>query len=197
MVAILFPPPYINSLRLGDTCVCVSKSAIIKSGNDLLPIWHQAITWPSAELLSIWPLEINFSQILTKIQTFSFKKMPVKMSSGKWRPFCPSLNVLNGVHSAAITRLHPGRLAGQNGSNLQMVCLLPLCGSLLRTFLCAPSQWETTLHCNVVSHWLGAHTQGSLHLYTQGTGFLELQIGWGELQSGTGINIRFYLMNFF
>ena len=22
---------------------------------------------------------------------------------------------------------------------------------------CAPSQWETTLHCNVVSHWLGAY----------------------------------------
>ena len=26
----------------------------------------------------------------------------------------------------------------------------------------APSQWETTLHCNVVSHWLGAHTKWSL-----------------------------------
>ena len=25
-------------------------------------------------------------------------------------------------------------------------------------FVYAPSQWETTLHCNVVSHWLGAHT---------------------------------------
>ena len=29
-------------------------------------------------------------------------------------------------------------------------------------FVCAPSQWETTLHCNVVSHWLGAHTKWSL-----------------------------------
>ena len=26
----------------------------------------------------------------------------------------------------------------------------------------APSQWETTLHCNVVSHWLGAYTKWSL-----------------------------------
>ena len=25
-----------------------------------------------------------------------------------------------------------------------------------------PSQWETTLHCNVVSHWLGAYTKRSL-----------------------------------
>ena len=29
-------------------------------------------------------------------------------------------------------------------------------------FLYAPSQWETTLHCNVVSHWLGAYTNWSL-----------------------------------
>ena len=26
----------------------------------------------------------------------------------------------------------------------------------------APSQWETTLHCNVVSHWLGSYTKWSL-----------------------------------
>ena len=29
-------------------------------------------------------------------------------------------------------------------------------------FVFAPSQWETTLHCNVVSHWLGAYTKWSL-----------------------------------
>ena len=28
-------------------------------------------------------------------------------------------------------------------------------------FVFAPSQWETTLHCNVVSHWLGANTKWS------------------------------------
>ena len=31
-------------------------------------------------------------------------------------------------------------------------------------FMHAPSQWETTLRCNVVSHWLGACTEGSLHM---------------------------------
>ena len=33
------------------------------------------------------------------------------------------------------------------------------------TFIClyAPSQWETTLQCNVVSHWLGAYTKWSLY----------------------------------
>ena len=29
-------------------------------------------------------------------------------------------------------------------------------------FVYVPSQWETTLHCNVVSYWLGAYTKWSL-----------------------------------
>ena len=28
-------------------------------------------------------------------------------------------------------------------------------------FVNAPSQWEMTLHCNVISHWLGAYTKWS------------------------------------
>ena len=27
----------------------------------------------------------------------------------------------------------------------------------------APSQWEMTLHCKVISHWLGTYTKWSLH----------------------------------
>ena len=34
-------------------------------------------------------------------------------------------------------------------------------------FVYAPSQWETTLHCNVVSHWLGAYTKWSLQNATK------------------------------
>ena len=30
-------------------------------------------------------------------------------------------------------------------------------------FVYAPGQWETTLQCNVVSHWLGTFTKWSLH----------------------------------
>ena len=37
---------------------------------------------------------MNFSEILIKIYTFSFTKMPFKMLSVKWRPFFLSLNVL-------------------------------------------------------------------------------------------------------
>ena len=42
----------------------------------------------------IGPLGTNFCEILIGIQIFSFKKMPLKMSSVKWRPLCLGLNVL-------------------------------------------------------------------------------------------------------
>ena len=32
-------------------------------------------------------------------------------------------------------------------------------------FVPAPTQWETTLHCNIVSYWLGAYTKLSLWIY--------------------------------
>ena len=54
----------------------------------------QAIIWTNAEILFIWTLETNFSENLIEIHIFSFKKMHLKMSSGKWRPFCLGLNVL-------------------------------------------------------------------------------------------------------
>ena len=45
-------------------------------------------------MLLIGCLGTNFSEILIKIQTFSFKKMYLKMLSGKCQPFCFGLNVL-------------------------------------------------------------------------------------------------------
>ena len=56
-------------------------------------------------MLLIIPLETNFSEIWTEILMFSFKKMRLKMSSGKWWPSCLSLNVLNSIFSAFGTPL--------------------------------------------------------------------------------------------
>ena len=61
----------------------------IGSDNSLSPILCQSIICTNAGLLSIEPLEINFSEILMKIQTFSFSKIHLKISSPEWRPFCP------------------------------------------------------------------------------------------------------------
>ena len=76
------------------THICVGKLTIIGSDNGLSPGRRQAIIWNNAGILLIGPSGTNFSEILFGIQTFSFRKMHLKMSSAKWRPFCLGLNVL-------------------------------------------------------------------------------------------------------
>ena len=88
----------INSLKPSDAYKCVGKLTIIGSDNGLSPGRRQAIIWTNASVLFIGPLGANFSEIiLVGIQTFSFKKMHLKMSSAKRRLFCLGLNVL--IHS--------------------------------------------------------------------------------------------------
>ena len=69
------------------THICVGNPIIIGSDNGLSPGRRQTIIWTNAGILLIWPLGTNFSEILIEMYTFSFKKMHLKMSSGKWRPF--------------------------------------------------------------------------------------------------------------
>ena len=68
------------------THICVRDLTIIGSDNGLLPRWCQAIIWTNAGILLIGSQETNFSEILIKIHTFSFKKMQLKKLSAKWRP---------------------------------------------------------------------------------------------------------------
>ena len=74
--------------------ICVSKLTTIGSDNGLSPGRCQAIIWTNAGIMWTGPLGTNFNEILIKIYAFSFKKMHLKRSSGKWRPFCRGLNVL-------------------------------------------------------------------------------------------------------
>ena len=76
------------------THICVSKLAIIGSDNGLSPGRRQAIIWTNAGILLIRILGTNFSEILSEIRAFSFKKMRLKMASAKWRRLCLSLNEL-------------------------------------------------------------------------------------------------------
>ena len=86
MLGILFSPIVISpQCRISASVSWVS----IGSGNGLLPIQRQAITWTSADLLSIGLLGTNFSEIWIAIEHFSFIKLCLKMLSTKWRPFCP------------------------------------------------------------------------------------------------------------
>ena len=88
------PSPYFLTRRGRATYICVSKLILIGSDNGLSPGRHQAIIWTNAGVLLIGPLGINFSEILIKIKTFSFKKMHLEMSSAKWRLFRLDLNEL-------------------------------------------------------------------------------------------------------
>ena len=98
------PGPGVNDLlcrETGDlthwgrvTHICVGNLTIIDSDNGLSPGRRQAVIWTSAGIVLIRSIVTNFSEILSDIQTFLFKKSNLKISSGKWRPFCLGLNVL-------------------------------------------------------------------------------------------------------
>ena len=77
------------------THICVGKLTIIGSDNGLSLDRRQAIILTNAGILLIGHSGTNFSEILIEILIFSFKKMQLKMSFAKWRPFCLGLNVLN------------------------------------------------------------------------------------------------------
>ena len=102
------------------THICVSEQTIIGSYNGLSTGRRQAIIWTSAGILLIGPLVTNFSEILIEIHNFLFKKMHLKMSSGKWRPFCLGLNLLTVVDSA-----HKG------ASNTGLWCCFDVCLNMI------------------------------------------------------------------
>ena len=77
------------------THICVGKLIILGSDNGLSPGRRQAIIYTNTGILLIGHLGTNFKEILIAIQTFSFKKMHLKMSSAKWHLFGLGLNVIS------------------------------------------------------------------------------------------------------
>ena len=169
----------------------------------LSPIRRLSIIWTNAKILLIGPLGTYFGETLIEIHTFSFKKMHLKLSSAKWRPFCLGLNVLTtptitdaadaGCVLVDVEHLHDGLVQfqwgqGRNGTHevilfrgvsvlfLRARRVYPLAPSdpvheprhLKGTHVIradsrfAPSQWESALLCNDVSHWLGASLRPAL-----------------------------------
>ena len=83
----------------GMTDICFSNRAMFGSDNGLVPGWRQAIIWSNAGILLIAPLWTNFSEMLIEyifiyLSIYSYKKMHLKRSSGKWNPFCLGHHVL-------------------------------------------------------------------------------------------------------
>ena len=88
------------------THICVSNLTSIGSDNGLSPDRRQAIIWTNTGILLTGPLGTNFNEILIGIQTFSFNKMHLKVSSAKWRPFCHGFNVLT-IYAVVIVTVQP------------------------------------------------------------------------------------------
>ena len=76
------------------THICISKLTIIGSNRSLSPGRHRAIIWTNDGMLLIGPQGTNFREISIEIHTFSFKKIHLKMSSGKCRPHWLDPNAL-------------------------------------------------------------------------------------------------------
>ena len=68
--------------------IWVGKLTSIGSDNGLSPGWHQAIIWTNAGILLIRTLGTIFSEILSEVHAFQFKKMHFKLSFAKLRQFC-------------------------------------------------------------------------------------------------------------
>ena len=76
------------------THICARRLTSIASDNGLSPGRRQAIIWTNAGILLIRSVGTNFSEISLTIQTFSFTKMHLKMSSGKCQALYLGLNEL-------------------------------------------------------------------------------------------------------
>ena len=83
------------------THICGGILIIIGSYNGLSPSRCQTIIWTNARILLIGPSGTNVSEIVIEIITFSFRKIRLKVSSAKWRPFCLGLNVLKLRYTAS------------------------------------------------------------------------------------------------
>ena len=95
---------------------------------------HQAIIRTNSAVLLTVPLGTNFSEIVIEILTFSYTIMHLNMPCGKWRPFCPRLNMLNSnlhIHNPVIYRWK--RLSFPLNDQCFM-CMWYICLQMLTTY---------------------------------------------------------------
>ena len=76
------------------THICISKLTTIGLDNGQFLGRRQAIIWTNGGISLFGTWGLNCNEIFIKTQQVAFKEVRLKMSSGKWRPFCLGLNVL-------------------------------------------------------------------------------------------------------
>ena len=107
------------------TFICFSKLCFICPDNGSSPIRHKPLSGSSLIGSSlIRPIGTHFSEFRIKMKQYSFKKMSLKRSSAKWRPFCPVPKVWRTMGGlASILRTTSSGMARENsggGCNKQI-----------------------------------------------------------------------------
>ena len=123
------------------------------------------------------------------------------MSSGKWRPFCLSLNVLTKMAalvflSCLVARYLVIYYQWPGGRDTLSIVTLFTINSCRADSRFAPSQWETALLCNDVSHWLGASLESALSWVHTDIGCEQLRSIWYDIIPFTEMKIPSYWWNF-
>ena len=128
------------------TYICVSKQTIIGSDNGWSPSWRQAIIWTNVGILLIRTLGTNFSEILSEIHNFLFRKIQFKMSSGKLRPSCLGLNVL--------TRLWVRCVIDAERLNIALIAIIRwiTCGVICIAFCDLSLTIKRSILCMLLEH---------------------------------------------
>ena len=99
------------------TYICISILTILGSDNGLSPGWHWAIIWTNTGILLIGPLGTNFSEILIKIYTFSWKIAAILSQSQcvnhddviKWKHFPHHWPFVQEIHRSPVNSQQKGQ----------------------------------------------------------------------------------------
>ena len=148
--------------------ICVSELRRHSAPSHYLNQWWVIVNWTFRNRLQ-W----NFNQI----QNFSFVKMHLEISSVKWWPFCPGWGWGSGVGvgwgRCWAKRISSSPVNDRSKHITYCVCIMLKfeCGNIVHIADIhytadsgfAPSQWETSLQSNAVSHRLGANLESALH----------------------------------
>ena len=122
------------------------QTHIIGSDNGLSPGRRQAIIWINVGILFIWTLRTNPNKIFSGIHTFLSKKMHLKMSCAKWRPFRLGLNELRSNRQQSI-------IWAKHGPSAVYVLSLPMGMAVISStvnddyvwFINSRVQWENAI----------------------------------------------------
>ena len=152
----------------------------IGSGNGFLAFCNQAITKINADFHQFYPLPLrtNFNEIYIKISHFFSRKDAVcKIATISFKPHCVAQALLSiskrqpshSVLPAPSTLWHVSTTETDAHQTWILWHGCETCAEMKGHHInrdqsrYVPSQWEMSLHCNNVSHWLGIYLDCSLH----------------------------------